>query len=238
MATLAVSIRDSSVMRERMLTSAISAYNEAIIDTDRDRALEVVREARAEGISPEEIIFRVIIPAIEMMMKSVGEDPDANLAQHFLTASIGAEITEEMLAQFAVPPVLAGRVIIGTAPGDMHSLGKRIVAGCLKSLMFEVIDLGLNVPAERFVDEAIAHNAQVIGVSAMMMHTARGENGCMGVRRLLKERDLERRFALVAGGAPFRFDPNLYKAVGADACASDGITAGKVIGELIRERAL
>ncbi len=235
MATLTAQGRDSSALQPVMLEPVIAAYNEAIVDTDRDRALQVVHDAQAAGVSPEDIIFKVIIPAIELMMKSVGENPDANLAQHFLTARIGAEVTEEMLAQFKTPPVPAGRVVIGTAPGDMHSLGKRIVGGCLKSLMFEVIDLGLNVPAERFVEEAVAHNAQVIGVSAMMVHTARGENGCAGVRRILKERNLESRIKIVVGGAPFRFDPNLYKVVGADGWAPDGITAGKVIGDLIRE---
>ncbi len=89
------------------------------------------------------------------MMKSVGENADANLAQHFFTTSVGAEVTEETLAEFKTLAVPAGCIVIGTAPGDWHSLGKRIVGGCLKSL-------------------------------------------------------------LVAGGAPFRFDPNLYKAVGAE----------------------
>jgi methanogenic corrinoid protein MtbC1 len=53
---------------------------------------------------------------------------------------------------------MIGRVVIGTSVGDLHGPGKRIASGCLKALMIEVIDLGLNVPAERFVEEAIAHH--------------------------------------------------------------------------------
>ena len=83
--------------------------------------------------------------------------------------------------------------MIGTASGDMHSLGKRIVMGCLRARMVDVKDLGINVQPERFVDEAQAHNAEVIGISAMMVHTARGENGCLRVREILKERGLEDR---------------------------------------------
>jgi methanogenic corrinoid protein MtbC1 len=117
----------------------------------------------------------------------------------------------------------------------MHSLGKRIVMGCLKALMVETIDLGVNVTAQRFVDEAVAHDAQVIAISAMMVHTATGDHGALEVRKLLHERGLEDRIRIIVGGAPYRFDGELFKHVGADAWASDGVSAGKVIVDLIRE---
>jgi len=100
--------------------------------------------------------------------------------------------------------------------------------------MVEVDDLGVNVPAEKFVDAAVAGNAQVIAVSAMMVHTATGENGARKVRALLKERGLENQIKIVVGGAPYRFDNELYKTVGADGWAADGIAAGKMIVDLIR----
>lgn len=228
---------DPHAKRPRLdLDAVIAAYNEAVIDTDRDRALRVVRDAEAAGLSPQDVIFKVVIPAIELMMNTVPTDPDASLAQHFLTARIGAEITDEMLSKLETPPEPKGCIVIGTAPGDLHSLGKTIVGGCLKALMYEVIDLGASVPAARFVDEAVVHKAQVIGVSAMMMHTARGEDGALGVRRILKERHLNDDIKLVVGGAPYRFDPNLYKMVGADGWAPDGITAAKMIGGFFREQ--
>jgi methanogenic corrinoid protein MtbC1 len=218
-----------------MLEKFIKAYNEAIFDTDREQALKVIHDAVAQGVSPEDVVFKIVIPAIEQMVKSISEDFDANLAQHFMTSQIAAEVTEEMLARFKTAPVIVGRVVMGTAEGDLHSLGKRIVMGCLKAQMVEAIDLGVNVPPERFVDEAVANSARVIGISAMMAHTARGENGCLRVRQLLKERGLEGRIRIIVGGAPYRFDPELYKVVGADAWAEDGISAGKIIGGLIRE---
>lgn len=218
-----------------MLEEIIKAYNEAIFDTDREQALKVIHDAVALGVSPEDVVFKIVIPAIEQMVKSISEDYDANLAQHFMTSQIAAEVTEEMLARFKTAPEVVGRVVIGTAEGDLHSLGKRIVIGCLKAQMIEVVDLGVNVPPERFVDEAIANNAQVIGISAMMAHTARGENGCLSVRQLLKERGMEEKIKIIVGGAPFRFDHDLYRVVQADAWAEDGISAGKIIADLIRE---
>lgn len=217
-----------------MLDDIIKAYNAAVFETDKDAAFAVVNDALARGLSAEDVVFKVVIPAVEEMMSSITRDPDANLAQHFMTAQIAAEVTEKMLEKFAHPPEIIGRVVIGTAAGDLHSLGKRIVMGCLKALMVEVEDLGVNVPAEKFVDAAVAANAQVIAVSAMMVHTASGDNGSRKVRQILRERGLENRIKIVVGGAPYRFDNELYKTVGADGWASDGIAAGRMIVDLIR----
>ncbi len=217
-----------------MLDRIIRDYNEAVFETDKDAAFEVVNNALANGLSAEDVVFKVVIPAVEVMMSDITRDPDANLAQHFMTAQIAAEVTEKMLTKFVHPPEIIGRVVIGTAAGDLHSLGKRIVMGCLKALMVEVVDLGVNVPAEKFVTEAVHYGADVIAISAMMVHTATGENGARKVRALLKEQGLEHQIRIVVGGAPYRFDNELYKTVGADGWAADGIAAGKMIVDLIR----
>lgn len=212
-----------------MLADLVTTYNEAIYDTDRAAAMQVVQTALEQGATPEMVIFDLVVPAMQKMIKAISEDFDANLAQHFMTAQIAGEVTDAMLAKIESPPEPIGRIVIGTACGDIHSLGKRIVMGCLKANLIEAIDLGVNVPPERFVDEAVAAGATVIGVSAMMMHTATGENGPVAVRRLLKERYLEGKIKLVVGGAPFRFDPDLFKTIGADAVADDGIAASQTI---------
>ena len=102
-------------------------------------------------------------------------------------------------------------------------------------MMVETIDLGVNVAAAKFVDAAVANGAQVIGISAMMVHTATGDNGCRKVREILRSRGLEERIKIIVGGAPYRYDRQLYKTVGADGWAEDGITAGKVISDLISQ---
>jgi len=213
----------------------IQDYNEAVYDTDRDRALEVINSALADGITPEEIVFDVIIPAMEAMMASISKDFDANLAQHFMAAQIASEVTEKMISRFQNPPESLGTIVIGTSVGDMHTLGKRIVSGCLRSMMIDVVDLGVNVKPEAFVDKAVEINAPVIAISSMMMHTATSENGCLRVREILKERGLEDKIKLVVGGAPFRWDNDLYKTVGADAWADNGISAGEMIKKFVME---
>jgi methanogenic corrinoid protein MtbC1 len=220
---------------DHMTEQTMNQYNEAIMDTDRDRALQVVRDALNQGITPEEVVFQVVVPAIELMMKSISENQGVSLAQHFMAAQIASEVVDEMIPQFTKTPEIVGKVVIGTSQGDFHGLGKRIVSGCLKAMMVEVIDLGLNVAPERFVDEAFAQDAQVIAISSMMVHTATSENGCRQVRQLLKERGLEERIKIAVGGAPYRFDKGLYITVGADAWAENGVTASRVIIDLIRE---
>lgn len=217
-----------------MLVELINTYNEAIYDTDRDKAMAVVQTALEKGATPEMVIFDLVVPAMQQMIKAISVDFDANLAQHFMTAQIAGEVTDAMLEKIESPPERIGRIVIGTADGDIHSLGKKIVMGCLKAHMIESIDLGVNVPPERFVDEAVAAGATVIGVSAMMVHTATGENGPRAVRRLLKERGLEEKIKMIVGGAPFRFDPDLSKSIGADAVADDGMAASQVVKVFIK----
>jgi methanogenic corrinoid protein MtbC1 len=218
-----------------MLEQITDKYNEAVMDTDRDKALLVVRDALALGISPEQVVFEIVVPAIELMMQSISQNQGVSLAQHFMAAQIASEVVDDLVPRFAKSPEIVGQVVIGTAHGDFHGLGKRIVTGCLKAMLVEVFDLGLNVAPERFVDEAVAHDATVIAISAMMIHTARGENGCLKVRQILQERGLANRIKIAVGGAPYRFDQELYRTVGADAWAENGITAGRVITDLIRE---
>ena len=91
------------------------------------------------------------------------------------------------------------------------------------------------MPPERFVDEAVANKAQVIGISSLMVHTARGENGCLKVRQILKERGLEEQIKIIVGGAPYRHDHALYKVVQADAWSENGIVGGQIIKDLIKE---
>jgi len=217
-----------------MFEQIVKAYNEAIFDTDREKALKVVHDALDDGITPENVVFQVVIPAIESMIKAISENFDSSLAQHFMASQIGAEVVEEMIPRFEHGPDIIGHVVIGTSWGDFHGLGKRIVTGCLRAFMIDVIDLGLNVSPMRFVDEAVARNAQVIGISSMMVHTARGENGCLKVRQILKERGLEHKIKIAVGGAPYRFDHDLHETVQADAWAENGITAGKIITDLIK----
>ena len=218
-----------------MIETLKQDYLEAILDTNKELAFEAIEQSLADGHSAETVIFEILIPVMEDLAEIVKVGTDATLAQLYLASQISADVTDRLVPLLDQEKKSKGRVVIGTAFEDFHGLGKKIVTGCLKSKMVDVIDLGLNVSAETFVEEAIKHDAAVIGVSSMMVHTAKGENGPIRIRQLLEEKDMDKKIYLVVGGAPYRFHPELYKEVGADAWADNGITASKVISDLIEK---
>lgn len=222
-------------MTESIEQQTLGAYMKALFDTDKPAALRIVQCALDSGMSPEKVVFDVIIPGMERMIGGMISDNMVTLSQHFLAAQIAEEVVDRLLPMFAAVPEIRGHVVIGTSHGDFHGLGKKIVIGCLRARMFEVTDLGINVAPERFVDEAVAAGAEVIAISSMMVHTATGERGSKRVRQLLRERGLEGRFRIIVGGAPYRFHDNMFLEVGADAWADSAAEAPAVVARLVQE---
>lgn len=222
-------------MNEGDKNHTLARYLQALFDTDKAYALQVIQDALDNGMEPEEVIFDVVIPGMERMIGGMISDNEVTLSQHFLSSQIAEEVTDRLIPLFKTVPEVRGRVVIGTSHGDFHGLGKKIVAGCLRARMFAVTDLGVNVSPERFVDEAVAIRAEVIGLSSMMVHTATGEQGSKRVRQLLKERGLEDSMRILVGGAPFRYNDKLYEEVGADAWADTAAEAPAVVERLVGE---
>ncbi len=213
----------------------LQEYLKALFDTDKARALQIVQTALDSGMTPEKVIFEVVIPGMERMIGGMLSDNLITLSQHFLSSQIAEEVADRLIPMFATAPEVRGHVVIGTSHGDFHGLGKKIVTGCLRARMFEVTDLGINVAPERFVDEAALTGAEVIGISSMMLHTATGERGPRRVRQILRERGLEGRIRIIVGGAPYRFHDNLFREVGADAWADSAAEAPAVVALMVQE---
>lgn len=222
-------------MSESTDKQILDTYLTALFDTDKAAALRIVQEALDGGLTPEQVVFGVIIPGMERMIGGMISDNLVTLSQHFLASQIAEEVTDRLIPLFAAIPEVRGHVVIGTSHGDFHGLGKKIVTGCLKARMFQVTDLGINVAPEKFVEQALAVGADVIAISSMMVHTATGEKGPRRVRQLLREQELEGRLRIIVGGAPYRFHENLYREVGADAWSDTAAQAPEVVARLVRE---
>ncbi len=149
--------------------------------------------------------------------------PEVLLAARAMNA--GVELLKPLLIADNVPSL--GKVVIGTVKGDMHDIGKNLVGIMLKGAGFEVIDLGSDVPAERFVDTAAAEGASVIGLSALLTTTMAGMRA---VVELVKERGLDGDIGVIVGGAP------LSKAfaadIGADGYGYDATSAVELVKQL------
>ncbi|MBN2714226.1 MAG: cobalamin-dependent protein [Deltaproteobacteria bacterium] len=214
------------------ISTVNQGYCDAVMDTDRESALHIIDVAMESGIAAEQLVFDVVLPALDHMLHVIAARDDATLAQHFMTARVSEEVVEALLPKFRQRPSCSGVVVLGTARGDFHGLGKKIVAGTLRAHMYTVHDAGLNVSPLQFVDLAAETGATVIGVSSMMMHTTVGDEGPLGVRAELTRRGLDKRIRLIVDGAPYRFDDTLYRRVSADAFAQDAFSAVAVVSAL------
>ena len=118
-----------------------------------------------------------------------------------------------------------GKVVIGSIEGDIHDFGKVIVSSLLSAAGFTVIDLGVDVPAERFVDEAERAGADVIGISALLSTT---QPSCRRVVDELERRGIRERYRVIMGGTGV--SPEIATArYGADAAVNDGVEGVKII---------
>ena len=222
-------------MTETIVQYTLEAYLNALFDTDKAAALQIVQEALDNDVTPESVIFDVVVPGMEQMIGGMISDNLITLSQHFLASQIAEEVTDRLIPLFSSAPDVQGTVVIGTSYGDFHGLGKKIVTGCLRARMFQVTDLGINVSPERFIEAALSTGAEIIAISSMMVHTATGEKGPKQVRRLLRDQGLEKRIRLTVGGAPYRFHENLYREVGADSWADTAASAPAVFAGLVKE---
>lgn len=131
-----------------------------------------------------------------------------------------------LLIKDGVPAL--GKVVLGTVKGDLHDIGKNLVGIMLKGAGFEVIDLGSDVPPERFVDTAASEDAAVIGLSALLTTTMPAMGG---VVTLLKQRGLAGKVKTIVGGAPVTRE--FAGEIGADAYGFDAANAVDGVKSLI-----
>ena len=149
----------------------LQALSEAIIAGDQNTALEITKAALEEGVTPKQVLDDGLIAGMNIVGKGFKKNeiyiPEVLIAARAMKAAM--QILEPELAKAGVQPV--GRLVIGTVQGDLHDIGKNLVAMMLKGSGFEVIDLGVDVEPEKFVEQAKAANVQLVGLSALLTTT-------------------------------------------------------------------
>jgi len=200
----------------------------ALDQGDRDKTVALTKAALEAGANPQEIIAR----GLQAGMAAVGEKfssgeyflPDMLMAARAMKAAL--EVLAPALEQSGIPTI--GKVVIGTVEGDMHDIGKNVVATFLSGNGFEVFDLGLNVPVQKFIDEVKEKKPEILGMSALLTTTM----PVMGkVIKALEEAGLRSSVKVVVGGAPVTQDYASY--IGADGYAHDGGRAVPICRQLI-----
>jgi trimethylamine corrinoid protein len=135
-------------------------------------------------------------------------------------------LEQELSSGQAEGPALE-KVVIGTIEGDIHDIGKNLVASMLSAHGFEVLDLGADVKLERFIETAVEKQARFICLSALLTTTMLGQKRLVEMRR---ERGLEGSFRILVGGAPVNAE--WAKAIGADAYGENAMAAVRAVQSL------
>lgn len=193
-----------------------------IVEGDVQNAVALVKTALAEDVKPHEILEQGLLPG----MAVVGEK--FKLSEMFIPEVLmSAQAMAEAMS--ALEPALGGskeeifgRAALGTVKDDIHSIGKDLVIIMLKGVGFKVIDLGVDVPAEKFVEVAKRGEVELIGMSAMLTTTA----PYMGtVIQALKEANIRSRVKVMVGGAVVT--PDFAQEIGADAYEPNAFAAAE-----------
>lgn len=204
------------------LESLLAKQQRAIIEGDRNAATELAERAIASGADLRACIERGFVAGIEEVGRLWEEGeyflPELVQSAEALKAAMGV-LRPELLKQGERASV-SGRVVIGTVQGDIHDIGKTLVATFLEANGFEVIDLGKDVPLKHFVDVAEQEGAQIIGLSALLTTTMPGQ---AEVVRMCDERGLRPGVAVMIGGAPVT--RRYAESIGADGFAANAVDA-------------
>jgi len=206
----------------------LSLLSKAIEEGNREKSVQLTTEALGAGANPQDIIAH----GLQAGMGTVGEKfssgeyflPDMLMAARAMNACL--EVLKPLLEETGIPTI--GKVVIGTVEGDMHDIGKNVVATFLKGSGFEVFDLGNNVPDQKFIDGVREKKADILGLSALLTTTM------PFMSRIIKALDaagLRSNVKVIVGGAPVTQDYANY--IGADAYTHDGGKAVTVCKQLL-----
>ncbi len=191
---------------------------------------ELVNAAIADGVEPKVILDEGLLPG----MSNIGEKfknnevyvPEVLIAARAMNA--GVTILKPLMASGELAD--AGTAVIGTVKGDLHDIGKNLVKMMLEGKGINVVDLGVDVSAEKFVDEAIANNAQIICCSALLTTTM---NEMENVVKVATEKGIRENVFIMVGGAPITQE--YCDKIGADCYTTDAASASDAAIEYLRK---
>lgn len=192
----------------------------AVLHGDLNTALAEVRTRLEQGDAPQGIMDEHLIPAMEEAGRLFEESeffvPDLMIAARAMQESL--KILDPLLKQTGVEKI--GRVVIGTVQGDHHDIGKNLVASMLEGGGFEVVDLGVDVPARKFIEIAREKEGTIIALSALLTTTM---SQMKRVVEALREAGLEGKTKVMIGGAPVSSE--FAQEIGADGYSENASSA-------------
>jgi len=173
----------------------------AIVDGDKPRAQELAREAIRSRVDLNEVIDKGYVPGIQAVGE-LWEKGDYFLPELITSAECmkaAMDILQPEMAKANIKSRSLGKVVIGTVEGDIHDIGKNLVASMLQANGFEVFDLGADVKLERFIEKAEAEKADLICLSALLTTTMLNQKRFI---EMLRQKGFYGKYKVLVGGAP------------------------------------
>lgn len=202
------------------MQSLLSPIFQAILEGDQAAAREAVQRALEQNIEAEIILKQAMMPAMEQVGRLFEEGeyfvPEMLVAARAMQA--GLSLLKPKLVQAEVTPT--GKVVAGTVKGDLHDIGKNLVCMMLEGAAFEIVDLGTDVPPERFVEAVQSSGAQLVALSALLTTTMPNMKNTIDA---LQQAGLRERVKVMVGGAPVT--ETFARQIGADGYAPDASRA-------------
>ena len=193
---------------------------DAVVDGDAKTTLEMTKQAIADGLTPEELVAKYMIPAMDEVGRRFEAEeyfvPELLLAGRAMKGALG--VLRPLLAASGAKP--AGKVIIGTVKGDLHDIGKNLVAAMLEGAGFEVTDLGTDVAPEKFVEAVGTKGANIVCLSALLTVTMPAMKTTLEALRSAGVRD---KVKVMIGGAPVT--DQYAREIGADSYSENASAA-------------
>jgi 5-methyltetrahydrofolate--homocysteine methyltransferase len=213
-----------------MTDDLLSQITANLIAGEPETVLDLTRRALKAGLEPMAIIDQGLIPGMDV----VGEKFASG--EYFLPNLIISANGMQQAMEVLAPELKArqqevrslGKVVIGTVRGDIHEIGKSLVATMLSANGFQVYDLGVDVPVESFVAKVRETGANLLGLSALLTTTMEVQ---VDVIRALEQAGLRRQVKVMVGGAPVR--RGWAEQIGADGYAEDAISAVDLAKRLV-----
>lgn len=199
-----------------------------VIEGNAPTTLELVKQALTNGIPAEQILNEGLIAAMAHVGKLFEEGeyyvPEMLIAARAMKG--GLELLRPALAAAKVQAI--GKIVIGTVQGDLHDIGKNLVAMMMEGAGFEVIDLGVDVTPEKFVEAINAHQPQLVGCSALLTTTMPKMKATINA---IERAGIRSRVKVLVGGAPVT--ARYASEIGADAYAPDASAAASIAKSLL-----
>ncbi len=200
----------------------------AILEGDARTTREVVQQALDESVDPQRLLDEYMVPAMDEVGQKFEDGeyfvPELLISARAMKAALEM-IRPGLVAKGAEP---AGRVLIGTVRGDLHDIGKNLVAAMLEGGGFEVVDLGVDVSPEKFIENIKPGGQQIIALSALLTTTMPGMKTTISA---LEQAGMRGQVKVMVGGAPVT--ERWAKEIGADGFSESASGAVRIARELV-----